>query len=160
MAQGPTRVNDLAAMELALEQARLAARRGEVPVGAVVLVDGEVVGRAGNAREAQRDPTAHAEILAMRQAAEQLGAWRLERATMVVTLEPCIMCAGALVNARIGRVVIGAMDDKAGALGSLYNISCDPRLNHEFPVVTGVAAEESTALLRRFFEERRTLPRD
>ncbi|HEY6277092.1 MAG TPA: tRNA adenosine(34) deaminase TadA [Streptosporangiaceae bacterium] len=130
--------------------------RSEVPVGAVVLgPDGEVLARAHNQRESDADPTAHAEILAIRAAARAIGSWRLEGCTLVVTLEPCPMCAGAVVAARIERVVYGAADPKAGAAGSLWDIPRDPRLNHRAEVVSGVLADESAALLREFFARRR-----
>jgi tRNA(adenine34) deaminase len=150
-----TVVDDAGAMGLALEAAREAASRGDVPVGAVVLRRGEVIAVAANRREADGDPTAHAEILALRQASELLGTWRLEDCELIVTLEPCAMCAGALLSARVARVVIGAMDDKAGAVGSRYNLLSDPRLNHEVVQSTGLRAEESAAMLRAFFAERR-----
>ncbi len=143
------------AMQLALDEARLAGAAGEVPVGAVVLVDGVVVARAHNRREETADPSAHAELLALRAACADAGAWRLPEATVVVTLEPCPMCAGALVAARIGRVVFGAADPKAGALGSLYNLATDPRLPHEFTVTAGIRAEECAAVLNEFFADRR-----
>lgn len=142
-------------MGLALDEARAALDHDDVPVGAVVLVDGEVVARRHNERERLADPTAHAELLALRDAAAALGSWRLDRATLVVTLEPCAMCAGAIVNARVGRVVFGADDPKAGATGSLYNLLADPRLNHEPPLVAGVRADECAELLRSFFASRR-----
>ncbi len=142
-------------MEAALAQARAAGRDGDVPVGAVVAVDGVVVAAAGNRREADRDPTAHAEILALRAAAAQLGKWRLGDATLYVTLEPCAMCAGAAVNARVGRLVYGAADLKAGAVGSLYNLCVDPRLNHEVPVTVGVRGAECAAVLSDWFAKRR-----
>lgn len=148
-------MDDPDAMALALDEARAALDHGDVPIGAVLLVDGEVVARAHNEREARNDPTAHAEILALEAAAAQLGRWRLSDATMVVTLEPCAMCAGALVNARIGRLVYGAVDLKAGACGSLYNLGADPRLNHEFPITHGVRADDCGALLTEFFAARR-----
>jgi len=143
------------AMGLALDEARAALAHDDVPVGAVVLVDGEVVARRHNERERTGDPVAHAELLALRDAARALGRWRLDDATVVVTLEPCAMCAGALVNARVGALVYGAADPKAGACGSLYNLAADPRLNHEFPVTVGVRAEECAELLRAFFADRR-----
>lgn len=143
-------------MEQALDAARIAGSAGDVPVGAVALHEGAVIAVAGNRRHAAGDPTAHAEVLVLRAAAEALGSWRLDDVTVVVTLEPCAMCAGALVNARVGRVVIGAMDDKAGAVGSRYNLLDDPRLNHTAEVVVGVRAEESADLLRSFFSARRT----
>ena len=118
--------------------------------------DGSVVARRHNERELTGDPTAHAELLALRDAATSMGGWRLDGCTLVVTLEPCAMCAGALVNSRIGSVAFGAPDPRAGALGSRYHLLADPRLNHECPVVPGIRAEESTALLRDFFSSRRT----
>lgn len=148
-------MDDTAAMTLALGEARRAGAAGEVPVGAVVLVAGAVVGAAGNGRERTGDPTAHAEILALRQAAVATGSWRLDDATLYVTLEPCAMCAGALLAARVGRLVFGAADPKAGACGSLYNLCTDPRLNHELPVEPGILAEESTVLLQRWFAGKR-----
>ena len=146
---------DHALMQVALEEARLAADAGEVPIGAVVAVGGEVVARRHNEREATGDPTAHAEVLALRDAAAATGSWRLDDATLLVTLEPCPMCAGAAWAARIGRVVYGAPSSEAGSLGSLYHLGADPRLNHEFPVVHGVCADECTALLQDFFADRR-----
>ena len=148
-------MDDDAAMALALEEARAALDHGDVPIGALVVVDGQVVARRHNERELTQDPTAHAEVLALRDAAAARGSWRLDDATLVVTLEPCAMCAGAAVNARIGRVVFGARDLKAGALGSLYHLGSDPRLNHEFEVRPDVAADESAALLTDFFATRR-----
>jgi tRNA(adenine34) deaminase len=142
-------------MEEALREARRAAAEGEVPVGAVIVRAGKVLGRGHNQRERLRDPTAHAEMIALTQAAEAAGTWRLDDATMVVTLEPCPMCAGALVNARMGRLVYGADDPKAGACGSLMNLVADARLNHRLPVVRGVRAAECGALLRDFFRSRR-----
>jgi tRNA(adenine34) deaminase len=148
-------VDDAEAMQLALDEARRAVEHDDVPIGAVVLVDGKVVARRHNEREEAGDPTAHAEILALRDAAEGREGWRLDDATVVVTLEPCPMCAGALVNARVARVVYGAADPKAGALGTLYNLGVDPRLNHELEVTRGVLADESAALLEDFFATRR-----
>ncbi|WP_334141188.1 tRNA adenosine(34) deaminase TadA [Rhabdothermincola sp.] len=148
-------MDDDAAMAIALDEARRAPNHGDVPIGAVVIIGGRVVARRHNEREKLADPTAHAELLALRDAAAALGRWRLEGATMVVTLEPCPMCAGALVNARIGRLVFGAADPKAGACGSLYNLSCDPRLNHEFGLTSGVRAEACAELLTSFFRDRR-----
>ena len=142
-------------MRAALELASEAGKAGEVPVGAVVVKGGLVIGRGANAREATRDPTAHAEILALREAALSAGSWRLEDAVMYVTLEPCPMCAGALVMARLAGVVFGAADPKAGACGTLYNLCADPRLNHELAVTRGVLAEESSRLLSDWFAERR-----
>ncbi len=143
------------AMAEALRLAREAGARGEVPVGAVALHDGRIVGRGVNARESDRDPTAHAELLAIQEAARTLGRWRLTGVTLVVTLEPCAMCAGAMVLARIDRLVFGASDPKAGAVGSLMDLSADPRLNHRFAVERGVRAEECGAVLKEFFRARR-----
>lgn len=142
-------------MGLALDEAAQAVTHGDVPVGAVVLRDGEVIAQRHNEREHTGDPTAHAELLALRDAADVLGGWRLDGTTLVVTLEPCPMCAGALLAARVDRVVFGAHDPKAGACGSLYNLCVDPRLNHEAEVVAGIRADESTALLSGFFAEQR-----
>lgn len=147
-------------MDGALHEARLAGAHGDVPIGALVVqadADGGhvVVGRAHNRREVDADPTAHAETLALRNAAAALRRWRLDDCVMVVTLEPCPMCAGALWAARIGGVVFGADNHDAGALGTLYHLGQDPRLNHEFPVRAGVRAEECAALLRAFFVDRR-----
>ena len=143
------------AMRRALEEARSAAVRGDVPVGAVVLYAGRVIAARHNEREVASDPTAHAEVLALRDAAAALGRWRLDDCTLVVTLEPCVMCAGALLNARIGHLVYGAADLKGGATASLYNVCADPRLNHNPPVTHGILATESAALLEQFFAERR-----
>ena len=148
-------MDDDEAMALALEEATAALAHGDVPIGAVVLIDGEVVARRHNERELAHDPTAHAEVLALRDAAAAVGRWRLSDATLVVTLEPCAMCAGAMVNARLGRVVYGAADLKAGAVGSLYNLAADPRLNHEVVWRSGVQAEACAALLTEFFAARR-----
>ena len=145
---------DDAAMGLALDQARLAG--DDVPVGAVVLgPGGDMVGVGRNERERRGDPTAHAEVVALRAAAAALGSWHLDGCSLVVTLEPCAMCAGAAVLARVARVVYGAVDPKAGAVGSLWDVVRDPRLNHRPEVVAGVRAEECGALLRQFFEARR-----
>jgi tRNA(adenine34) deaminase len=146
-----------ALMAVALEEARAATGHGDVPIGAVVarLDGGEILARRHNERELQADPTAHAEVLALRDAALALARWRLDDCALVVTLEPCPMCAGALLNGRIGLLAFGAADPKAGATGSLYNLAVDPRLNHEVPVVTGVRAEASAELLRGFFAARR-----
>ena len=142
-------------MAEALRLARGAGEAGEVPVGAVALHEGRAVGRGANRREADRDPTAHAELVAIREAARTLGRWRLTGVTLVATLEPCAMCAGALVLARVERLVYGASDPKAGAVGSLLDLSTDPRLNHRFPVERGLRADECAALLREFFQARR-----
>ncbi len=142
-------------MDLALAEARQAAEGGEVPIGAVVAIDGKVVATRHNERESTNDPTAHAEILALRDAAAVQGSSRLDGAVLATTLEPCPMCAGAAVMARVARVVFAAEDPKAGACGTLYNLGADPRLNHNFEVVAGVGRDESAALLREFFAERR-----
>jgi tRNA(adenine34) deaminase len=146
-------------MLAALAEARAALATGDVPIGAVVLdPSGAVVGRGRNVREAHADPTGHAEVVALREAAASRGEWRLEGCTLVVTLEPCTMCAGAAVLARVGRVVFGAYDAKAGAVGSLWDVVRDRRLNHRPEVVAGVLAEESTALLDAFFSDHRRTP--
>jgi tRNA(adenine34) deaminase len=144
-------MNDLDWMGLALEEAERAAAIGEVPVGAVVVRADEVVGRGFNRRETDGDPLAHAELLALRAAAKRIGHWRLGGCSLYVTLEPCAMCAGALVNSRVDRLVFGASDPKAGFCGSLGDLVRDPRLNHRLEVVAGVRAEESGRLLRDFF---------
>ncbi len=146
---------DEALMGIAIEEARKAANHGDVPVGALVVVERRIIARRHNEREATNDPTAHAELLAVQDAAHALDSWRLDGATVVCTLEPCPMCAGALQQARVARVVYGAADLKAGACGSLYNLGADPRLNHEFEIHHGVRAEECAALLRDFFADRR-----
>jgi len=142
-------------MAQALAEARLAADEGEVPIGAVVVADGRVVGRGRNARERLRDPTAHAEILALQEASRALESWRLSGATMYATLEPCPMCAGALVNARIDRLVYGVADPKAGAVDTLFDLVRDRRLNHRVQVASGVLAQECGDILREFFRQRR-----
>ncbi|HET8526812.1 MAG TPA: tRNA adenosine(34) deaminase TadA [Actinomycetota bacterium] len=142
-------------MGLALEEARSAGEAGDVPIGAVVALGDEVLARAGNARERDRDPTAHAEVLALRQAASAAGSWHLEGCTLVVTLEPCAMCSGALVLARVDRLVFGAPDPKAGFAGSLGDLVRDPRLNHAVDVTAGVLEDECGELLRSFFADRR-----
>jgi tRNA(adenine34) deaminase len=143
-------------MRLALEEARAALAIGDVPIGAVVVgPDGGVLGIGRNAREASNDPTAHAEILALRAAATAVGSWRLDGCTLVVTLEPCSMCAGAVVLARVARLVYGATDPKAGAVGSLWDLVRDRRLNHRPEVVSGVLADECANLLREFFDAHR-----
>ena len=138
-------------MQEAIAEAGLAEAKGEVPVGAVIVHEGQIIGRGHNERESSQDPTAHAEMIAIRQAAQQLHSWRLIDATLYVTLEPCPMCAGALVNARVPRVVWGCDDPKAGATRSLYNIGTDARLNHRFECVPGVLQEACAALLTEFF---------
>ncbi len=151
-------LSDRQAMAVALEEATLAPAHGDVPVGAVALVAGRVIARRHNERELLGDPTAHAEVLALQDAARALGTWRLDTVTLVVTLEPCPMCAGALVAGRVARLVFGAADPKAGAAGSLYNLCVDPRLNHEVDLSAGVLAEDASGLLREFFAERRRPP--
>jgi tRNA(adenine34) deaminase len=142
-------------MRLALEDARAAGEAGDVPIGAVVARGDEVLGRAGNARERENDPTAHAEVLALRRAAAAAGSWHLEGCTMVVTLEPCAMCSGALVLARVDRLVFGAVDPKAGFAGSLGDLVRDRRLNHAMDVTAGVLEGECGDVLRSFFGQRR-----
>lgn len=147
---------DGSAMQRALALAAEAAAAGEVPVGAVVINQaGRTVGEGRNTREETHDPTGHAEIVALRRAADALGSWNLESHTLVVTLEPCVMCAGAILQARIGRVVFGAWDEKAGAAGSMYDVLRDRRLPYRAEVVGGVETDAATALLREFFEQRR-----
>ena len=141
-------------MRAALDEAKLAKAAGEVPVGAVIVCDGEIIASAHNEREALLDPTAHAEVLAIRRAAKKLGRRRLSGCTLYVTLEPCPMCAGAIVNARIPRVVYGAKDARAGAMGSLLNVNAYP-LNHKADVESGVMGGECAAVLREFFKKRR-----
>jgi len=143
--------DDEAFMREALVLARQAESMGEVPVGAVAVKDGAIIGRGANRREVDEDPFAHAEFLAMQQASKALGAWRLTGVSVYVTLEPCTMCAGALVLARVSRLVFGAQDPKAGAVGSLYNLAQEPRLNHRVEVTGGVLAEECGAALKAFF---------
>jgi len=147
--------DDAAFMQLALQEARRAADHDDVPVGCVLVLDGEVLATGENRREIDADPTAHAEVVALRAAAQRRGRWRMDDVTAYVTLEPCVMCAGALLNARVARVVIGAMDEKAGAVGSRYNVLSDPRLLHEASLTYDVASQESASLLRDFFRVRR-----
>lgn len=142
-------------MRLALREAERALEHDDVPVGAVVIHDGEVIGSGRNEREARGDPTAHAEMLALREASRSLGTWRLVDSVLYVTLEPCAMCAGAIVLGRVARVVYGALDPKAGAAGSVLDVLAEPRLNHRPDVAGGLLAEESSALLRAFFGARR-----
>lgn len=151
----PTVASDEEYMRLALEEAEAAAAEGEVPIGAVVVCDGRVVARAHNRREGDADPSAHAEFTAMVAASRALGRWRLTGCTVYVTLEPCLMCAGLMVNARVDRCVYGAADPKGGAVGTLFDVSHDERLNHEFEVTGGVLADEAAELLRAFFRARR-----
>jgi tRNA(adenine34) deaminase len=144
-------------MRMALEQAEAALAENEVPVGAVIARDGRVIAAAHNQRETLHDPTAHAEMIAITQAAESMGSWRLEGCTLYVTLEPCPMCAGAILQARIPTVVYGATDPKAGAVQSLFQLLADPRLNHRCEVVPGVLAEACGNILTRFFQQQRAL---
>jgi len=148
-------VGDDEAMGLALAEAATAAGHGDVPVGAVALHRGRVIASRHNERELRGDPAAHAELLVLSDAAAALGTWRLAEVTVVVTLEPCPMCAGGLVAARVRRLVFGAADPKAGACGSLYNLCADPRLNHEVEIAAGLRADEASLLLKEFFGGRR-----
>jgi tRNA(adenine34) deaminase len=152
--------DDITWMELALAEARLAAEAGEVPVGALVInngeiINGEIIGRAGNRNLRDHDPTAHAEILALRQAAQHLGNHRLTGCTLYATIEPCAMCAGAVIHARIARLVYGAKDSKAGAAGSILEVINHPRLNHKMEVVSGVLGDRCSEILQDFFRRRR-----
>jgi tRNA(adenine34) deaminase len=147
-------------MRMAVDQACIAEANGDVPIGCVIVHEGQIIGKAYNQREQLNDPTAHAEIIALTQAAAYLGSWRLNGCTMYVTLEPCPMCAGALVLARIERLVFGIEDPKTGACGSLYNIVSDGRLNHRIDVATGVLSEQCRQQLQAFFQRRRSENRD
>lgn len=147
--------NDGAFMDAALEEARRALDHGDVPIGAVAVLDGQIIGRGHNRREIDADPTAHAEMLAIREAAQHVGEWRLERVTLYCTLEPCCMCAGAIVLARIPRLVYGALDLKAGCAGSIADVLRHPKLNHQVDVFVGVRAEACAALLSDFFRDLR-----
>ncbi|PWL42867.1 tRNA adenosine(34) deaminase TadA [Christensenella sp. MSJ-20] len=147
-------------MAKALCQAQAAARKGEVPVGAVVVREGSIVARAHNLRETRRDPAAHAELIALQRAAKKLGGWRLMDCTVYVTLEPCPMCAGAMINARVARVVFGAFDPKAGCCGTLYQLIQDGRFNHTCPVTGGVLEAECAGILKEFFARKRRNNRD
>src|ERR671935_281293 len=146
---------DLEYMQLALEKARLAPALGEVPIAAVLVVDGQLVTQVHNFREIWQDPTAHAEVVAIREAAGRLGTWRLTGSTLYVTVEPCSMCAGAIIQSRISRLVFGARDPKAGACGSVFNIPAEPRLNHRVTVIGGVLEKESQELIQNFFRRLR-----
>jgi tRNA(adenine34) deaminase len=149
------REQDIHFMRLALKEASLAFLKGEVPVGAILAKDGKVISSSHNLREISKDPSAHAEILAIRDATKISDSWRLSGLTLYVTKEPCIMCAGALVNSRVARLVYGCRDEKAGGVDSLYRILNDKRLNHQVEVVSGVLEDECAGLLRKFFKERR-----
>tara|TARA_Y100000766_G_scaffold253013_1_gene237665 strand:- start:1318 stop:1767 length:450 start_codon:yes stop_codon:yes gene_type:complete len=142
-------------MLMAIEEAKLAESHGDIPIGALVVLGGDIISSRHNERELRNDPTAHAEVLAIQDAAKKLGTSRLDGATLISTLEPCPMCAGAALSARISRVIFGAEDPKAGALGSLYQLGSDPRLNHEFSVTPRVLQEECGALISRFFSTKR-----
>ena len=142
-------------MKLALEEAGVAFKEGEVPVGAVLVQGETVIAKSHNSRETANDPTGHAEISALRQGAARIGNWRLTNATLYVTKEPCVMCAGAMVNARLGRLVFGCRDNKGGAVDSLYSLLSDKRLNHQVEVIPDVLKEECAEMLKRFFQERR-----
>ncbi len=139
----------------ALELAQIAAEKGETPVGAVMVMNGKIIGRGYNRVEIEKDPTAHAEILALREAARTSGDWRLPHATVYVTLEPCIMCAAALIHARVKRLVYGARDERWGGVGSLFDFSHDPRINHELEVISGVMKEQAAELLQEFYKRLR-----
>ena len=143
-------------MDLALAEAQKAESAGEVPVGAIVVADGAVVGRGFNQPISTNDPTAHAEVVALREAARTIGNYRLSTVTMYCTVEPCVMCAGAMIHARIARLVFGAPDPKAGSAGSIYNVLTDPRLNHRVEVLSGIRQSECASLLQDFFARRRT----
>jgi tRNA(adenine34) deaminase len=151
----PDQSRDVGHMNRALEAAREATAHDDVPIGCVVVVNNEIIAIGENRREIDQDPTAHAEVVALRRAASALGRWRLNDAEVFVTLEPCVMCAGALLNARVARVIIGALDEKAGAVGSRYHVLSDPRLLHEVPVTYDVLARESAELLGQFFSDKR-----
>jgi len=142
-------------MDLALAEARLAQAAGEVPVGAVIISDGHIIGKGFNKPISSNDPTAHAEIVALRDAAQHQQNYRLSNATLYCTVEPCMMCAGAIIHARVARIVFGTPDPKAGAAGSIYNVLTDPRLNHRVEVISGVREDECAGLLRQFFSARR-----
>lgn len=146
---------DIAFMKEALVEAERAKALGEVPIGAVIVVGGEVIARGHNLKETSKDPTSHAEMVVIRATADKMGAWRLSDSTLYVTLEPCLMCIGAMVQARIRRLVFGTMDPKAGAVGSLYDVSKDERLNHLIDVTSGILAEDCSSILKDFFSKRR-----
>lgn len=152
----PNLSQDVKWMRVALSLAAEAGVAGEVPVGAVVIYEGEIVGKGKNDRESSKDPVGHAEIYAISTASKSLGRWRLTGCTLYVTLEPCFMCAGALINSRVDRVVFGARDPKGGAITSLANLGADPRLNHQFQITSGILEAECGELLKNFFRERRT----
>ncbi len=153
---GMTNKSDTELMQIAIKEAKIAEENDDVPIGAIIVYQNQIIGRAYNQREQLQDPTAHAEIIALTQAAAFLESWRLHGCTMYVTLEPCTMCAGALVLARIDRLVYGCDDSKTGAVKSLYNIVSDQRLNHIIDVTSGVLAEECSLILQNFFKQKRT----
>lgn len=155
---GDERAQDLTFMQIALEEAARGSTVGEVPIAAVIVQDSRVLAQAHNYRELWQDPTAHAEVVAIRAAATALGTWRLTGTTLYVTLEPCSMCIGAIILARVSRVVFGAWDPKAGACGSLFDLPSEPKLNHRVAVIGGVLEQESQALLQKFFKELREAP--
>lgn len=155
-----TTVSDIIWMRRALELAKLAHYAGDVPVGAIVVKNGQVLATGYNQREVLSDPTAHAEVIAVRQASKTLEQWRLDGATLYVTLEPCAMCAGAIVNSRLERLVFGAKDPKGGACGSLFNVPADPRVNHRVSITSGILEDESIELLQNFFGEKRRLAKE
>ncbi|MBI3397737.1 MAG: tRNA adenosine(34) deaminase TadA [Deltaproteobacteria bacterium] len=143
-------------MNEALQEAQKALKKGEVPIGAVIVLDNKIIARGHNLKETFADPTAHAEIIAIKKASKKLGRWRLTNSTIYITLEPCIMCMGALIQARVERLVFGCFDPKAGAAGSLYDISNDKRLNHRIKLTTGILADECSKILKEFFKEMRS----
>lgn len=149
------REKDIYFMKLALEEARLAFDEGEVPVGAVLVKNGKVIAKVRNQRETTKDPTGHAEIIALKHGSREEESWRLTDSTLYVTKEPCIMCAGAMVNARLGRLVYGCRDEKGGAVDSLYRLLSDKRLNHQVEVVSGILEKECSGILKRFFQNHR-----
>ena len=155
---GDERAQDLTFMRMALEEAAQAAGVGEVPIAALIVQDGQILAQAHNCRELWQDPTAHAEIIAIRVAATALGMWRLTDTTLYVTVEPCAMCIGAIILARVSRVVFGAWDPKAGACGSLFDLPAEPRLNHRVAVTGGVLEQESQSLIQKFFKKLREAP--
>jgi tRNA(adenine34) deaminase len=155
---GNERTRDLTFMQIALEEAARAAAVGEVPIAALIVQDGRVLAQAHNYRELWQDPTAHAEVIAIRAAAKTLGTWRLTDTTLYVTVEPCSMCIGAIILARVSRVVFGAWDQKAGACGSLFDLPSEPKLNHQVAVTGGILEQESQALIQKFFKNLREAP--
>jgi tRNA(adenine34) deaminase len=149
------REDDIRFMRVAIEEAGRALSEGEVPVGGLLVVKGQIIAKAHNQRERMNDPSAHAEVIALREGARIAGSWRLSDATLYVTKEPCVMCAGTMVNARLGRLVYGCPDSKGGAVESLYTVLNDPRLNHQVEVVSGILGEECAGMLKMFFRDKR-----